>query len=246
MLYRRAVIPDRLVELWGISEPVRVAFARKESCFCSACGATLRARRLAEVLLALYPEGAPPAPAASLAAWVSHPNIQSLKIAEINVIDGLHEQLINLPGFFGSDFQPDDENGTPAQAVRSEDLTRLSYPDASFDIVLTSETLEHVPDLAAALGEIRRVLVPGGRHIFTVPQAPGVAKTFARSTVGEGGRVVDLFPRICHPGGDRGYPVFTEIGADFVQLHEGAGFDIVVFFGPNRVDDVAQVFVATK
>ena len=65
--------------------------------------------------------------------------------------------------------------GSIVDGFRSEDLTRLTYSDASFDLVLTSETLEHVPDLEAALREIRRVLVPGGRHIFTIPQLPSCA-----------------------------------------------------------------------
>ena len=38
-----------------------------------------------------------------------------------------------------------------------------------FDLVLTSETLEHVPDPRLALRETLRVLRPGGRHVFTVP-----------------------------------------------------------------------------
>ncbi len=123
---------------------------------------------------------------------------------------------------------------------------RLSYPDASFDLVLTSETLEHVPDLATAIGEIRRVLVPGGRHVFTIPQLPQVLTTFARSIVLPDGSTEDIAPRICHPGGDVGYPVFTEFGADIDQVFRQAGFELDVFFGPNRDDDVAQVYVARK
>jgi ubiquinone/menaquinone biosynthesis C-methylase UbiE len=42
--------------------------------------------------------------------------------------------------------------------VPSEDLCALSYADASFDLVVTSDTLEHVPDVDAALREIPRVL----------------------------------------------------------------------------------------
>ena len=91
-------------------------------------------------------------------------------------IEGLHEQLEGLPGFQASDYHPGAVPGSVIDGIRSEDLCRLTYPDDSFDLVLTSESLEHVPDLAAALREILRVLVPGGRHIFTIPLLPGVDK----------------------------------------------------------------------
>ena len=246
MLYRRRIISRRLVELWGLSPALADAFARKESCFCARCGANLRARRMARVLLSLYPIGSPPAPYQSLARWVEHPVIRSLRVAEVNRIEGLHDQLVRLPLLSSSDFHLASEPGSTVNGVRSEDLTRLTYHDESFDIVLTTETLEHVPDLVAALREIRRVLVPGGRHIFTVPQLPHVPKTFARSIVLPDGLTQDLAPRLCHPGGDVGYPVFTEFGADIEDVLTRAGFEVEVLFGPNRDDDLAQVFVARK
>jgi SAM-dependent methyltransferase len=246
MLYRRRIIPSRLEEMWGISPALAIAFARKESCNCSHCDASLRGRRVANVLLSLYPVGSPPAPAHSLACWVEEPAIQSLRIAEINLIDGLHARLVRLPHCSSSDYRPDAVPGSITDGTRSEDLTRLTYADASFDVALTSETLEHVPDLDSALSEIRRVLVPGGRHIFTIPQLPEVRHTFARSVANRDGSVAECFPRICHPGGDVGYPVFTEFGADLPELLEHAGFECDVRFGPNRSDDVAQVYVARK
>jgi SAM-dependent methyltransferase len=246
MLYRRRIIPHRLVELWPLSPALADAFARKESCFCSRCGANLRARRMARALLALYPVGTPPTPCRSLARWVEYSESQSLRIAEINRIDGLHEELHWLPRLSSSDFHPGFEPGSIVGGVRSEDLTRLTYADESFNVVLTSETLEHVPDLAAALHEIRRVLVPGGRHIFTIPQLPHVQTTFARSIVLPDGSIQDRAPRICHPGGDVGYPVFTEFGADIQDVFVRAGFELDVLFGPNRDEDVAQVFVSRK
>ncbi len=246
MLYRRRIIPPRLVDLWGLSPAQADAFARKESCFCSRCGANLRARRMAHALLSLYKVGNPPTPCRSLAQWVEHVESRSLRVAEINRIDGLHEVLLRLPQLSSSDFHPGSEPGSIVDDVRTEDLTRLTYPDASFDVVLTSETLEHVPDLEAALFEIRRVLVPGGRHIFTIPQLPDVRTTFARSILLPDGSIQDRAPRICHPGGDVGYPVFTEFGADIADVFRRAGFELDVLFGPNRDDDLAQVFVSRK
>ena len=92
-------------------------------------------------------------------------------------------------------------------------MTRLTYPDASFDLVLTSETLEHVPDLDAALREVRRVLVPGGRHLFTVPRLPGVEATFARASLAPDGAIVHHATAISHPGGDDGYAIFAAVSS---------------------------------
>jgi SAM-dependent methyltransferase len=246
MLYRRRVIPPRLTELWGLSTRLVRALARKESSDCAGCGAKLRARRLARVILEFYPVGDPPAPARALGDWARTESARRLKIAEINRIEGLHEQLVALPGFQSSDYQPGAPAGAAVDGVRSEDLSRLTYSDASLDLVLTSETLEHVPDLQQALREIHRVLVPGGRHVCTVPILPGVAKTFARASILPDGRLEQLAPPICHPGGDVGYPVFTELGLDFPEIVAAAGFDVGVRFGPVRVDDLAQVYVWTK
>ena len=48
---------------------------------------------------------------------------------------------------------------------------RLPFADDSFDRVSCIGSLEHYPDASVALREIRRVLAPGGRVLFTVPNA---------------------------------------------------------------------------
>jgi ubiquinone/menaquinone biosynthesis C-methylase UbiE len=51
------------------------------------------------------------------------------------------------------------------------DVTRLPVRDGAFDKVVFSEVLEHVPDDRAAIGEVFRVLRPGGVCAITVPNA---------------------------------------------------------------------------
>jgi len=49
------------------------------------------------------------------------------------------------------------------------DALPLPFGDASFDVVLTYETLEHVPWPAKYIQELSRMLKPGGQLILTTP-----------------------------------------------------------------------------
>lgn len=51
------------------------------------------------------------------------------------------------------------------------DITMIPAPDASFDAILCSEVLEHVPEPTHALDEFVRLLKPGGTLILTAPFA---------------------------------------------------------------------------
>ena len=57
----------------------------------------------------------------------------------------------------------------PATAVQGDAL-RLPFDDGTFDRVIASEVLEHIPDDAAAMRELARVLRPGGSMAVTVPR----------------------------------------------------------------------------
>lgn len=59
--------------------------------------------------------------------------------------------------------------GLIACAVRA-DLLSLPFPDGSFDVVMASEVLEHIPADELAMAEIARVVRPGGRVAVTVPR----------------------------------------------------------------------------
>jgi SAM-dependent methyltransferase len=47
----------------------------------------------------------------------------------------------------------------------------LDFPDASFDVVVAGELLEHLRDPAPLVAETRRVLRPGGTFVASVPNA---------------------------------------------------------------------------
>ena len=49
------------------------------------------------------------------------------------------------------------------------DIQALPFRAGAFDAVKATEVLEHVPDVARALAECRRVLRPGGHLVITVP-----------------------------------------------------------------------------
>ncbi|NJC26003.1 class I SAM-dependent methyltransferase [Neolewinella antarctica] len=53
-------------------------------------------------------------------------------------------------------------------AVRG-DVLSLPFKDESFDVVISSEVIEHVPYLPGYLDNVLRVLKPGGRAILTTP-----------------------------------------------------------------------------
>jgi SAM-dependent methyltransferase len=56
-----------------------------------------------------------------------------------------------------------------AEIVRIEPDEPLPLADASFDLVLCAETIEHVRDVQLLLSELRRVLRPGGTLALTTP-----------------------------------------------------------------------------
>ena len=62
--------------------------------------------------------------------------------------------------------------------VEKFDGETLPFPDRSFDLVFSSNTLEHVENLPILLGEIKRVLGEGAISIHTMPTGSWAFWTF--------------------------------------------------------------------
>jgi 2-polyprenyl-3-methyl-5-hydroxy-6-metoxy-1,4-benzoquinol methylase len=71
----------------------------------------------------------------------------------------------------GVELRPEAAHGAdPRARIRIvAELAAARYPDAWFDAVIVWHVLEHLRDPAATLGEIQRVLRPGGRLVVAVP-----------------------------------------------------------------------------
>lgn len=60
----------------------------------------------------------------------------------------------------------------PGTAVLKGSLLQVPFPDASFDVVQSTQVLEHIVEHENAAAELSRVLKPGGHAIVTVPHPP--------------------------------------------------------------------------
>jgi SAM-dependent methyltransferase len=120
--------------------------------------------------------------------------------------------------FTASMWLPGVRHGSRVGNFRHVDLQRQPFADATFDLVITQDVLEHVPDPTAALREIHRTLRPGGHHVFTVPRQQG-QPTRARAEW-RGGVLHHLAPAEYHldPSTRAGTLVVTDWGMDLEAL----------------------------
>lgn len=76
------------------------------------------------------------------------------------------------PDTLGIDANPESIRHGVAPNLRVMGANHLDFEQASFDKAYSFHTLEHLPDPGLALGEIARVLRPGGRLLCVVPAEP--------------------------------------------------------------------------
>lgn len=97
---------------------------------------------------------------------------------------------------------------------------QLPFPSGSFDLVIFTEVLEHIAitDPCVVLGEIRRVLRPGGRMLLSTPNVANLSNVVALIR----GENVFWPPEIFYGSVDRHNREYTP--AELLRLIEKAGF----------------------
>ena len=189
-----------MAQAWELTPAERAYVDRQQGTICTGCGASLRSAALAQGILDAVGAVGP------LVRFVATPMARRLRLLELNEAGSLNPLLRRLPGHrFG---------GFP-----EVDMQAMPYADASFDLVVHSDTLEHVPDPARALTECRRVLRPGGALCFTVPTIVG------RMSRGRAGLPPSFHGFPTDEGED--LKVHTEFGADMWTWVLRAGFAAV-------------------
>jgi SAM-dependent methyltransferase len=191
-------VDEDLASTWGISSGLVARFNEREGLICTGCGSNVRAQGLASAIIASkFGFGA-----ASLKEWVGLANKKKLKVLELNACHELHKVLASLRYLTYSEY------GTKTE----QDIENLTYKDNSYDLVLHSETLEHVNDPRRALDECRRVLKKDGLVIFTIPIV-WTRKTRTRSQR-SGNKITNILPPSYHGQRTDDYLVYTEFGSD--------------------------------
>lgn len=97
------------------------------------------------------------------------------------------------------------------------DLVSIPFPDNTFDVVFCLHVLEHVTDDVKALGEILRILRPGGWAILQPALNPAFEETHEDPTVADPEERLLRFESAGH---------VRIYGRDFAARLRAAGFDV--------------------
>ncbi|HWM21481.1 MAG TPA: class I SAM-dependent methyltransferase [Ilumatobacteraceae bacterium] len=84
-------------------------------------------------------------------------------------LDYAADEVVQTRATVGAMVEADEITVDDFAGVLRGDATRLPFADGSFEVVITSEVLEHIQDDVAAIAEMARVLAPGGTFAATVP-----------------------------------------------------------------------------
>jgi SAM-dependent methyltransferase len=204
---------------------------------CSGCGSIPRERALALALERRFP------------GW------RGFAIHESSPAErGISAKLArDCPGYVASQFFPGAAPGEMVRGFRNENLEALSFADATFDLTITLDVMEHVNQPDQVLREVARTLKPGGAYLFTVPTYKERVTSERRAHYLPDGGVELMAEAEYHgnPVDDAGSLVTFHYGYDFAGLISAwSGLDVEVMrFHDHHhgvIGDFTEVYLATR
>lgn len=102
--------------------------------------------------------------------WEALDEIRNSRVLDLGAGTGRHLRALDARGAWvvAGDLRP--EIHAASGGVVQLDAHHLPFVDASFDLVVISEVLEHVPDPLAVLLECARIVSTGGMVVVSVPR----------------------------------------------------------------------------
>jgi SAM-dependent methyltransferase len=207
---------DELIAAWRLARYEVAYIDRQQGLHCAGCLCNLRAMALAKAIMNCFGYSG------LFQNFVLDSVIQDLRILEVNKAGELTQFLACAPGHV-------------LRSYPDIDMMSLSYDQATFDLVVHSDTLEHVPHPVRGLSECARVLKPGGYCAFTVPMVVD------RLTLSRAGLLPSYHGSAANPADCL---VHTEYGADAWRHVIQAGFQECRMFSLEY--PAAQALVGVK
>ncbi len=239
------VLKDHLLHIvsgWKSTDRYKARLLERENCLCSFCNANYRMRAHAASVLKLLGMASS---AELITVLKNDSHFHVYETAAYNIFRAnAFKKLLN---YEVSEYFEDAAFGSYVNGIRNENLERLTFPDNTFDIVINSDVLEHVCDLGRALSEIRRVLKPGGFHVFTVPVDHELPQSVERAKIVDG-RLNHLMEPIMHgdPMRREGILAFRDFGNDVLDYTSIDGFECkeLKYFKEDKF--ITSVYYAQK
>jgi SAM-dependent methyltransferase len=145
------------------------------------------------------------------------------------VKEAVSKNLGDHPNVFRSEYIDGLASGDMHEDIQCQDIQATTFPDNFFDLIISEDVLEHVPDPAKAFREIHRILRPGGKHIFTIPIDWSAPESYARAII-QNGDIVHLHEPEIHgdPFRKDGVLAFYTFGRDVID-------NFCTLTGPTRM-----------
>ena len=206
-----AILQDRLIRTFY---RMRSPFYRGDNVFCECCG------RHHSQFLAPYDE------CPGCGSQARQRLMLSYLRNETQLFSSKHKLLhfapeMSLEGIFKSATEIDYLSADLflPRAMVKVDMTNIDYADGTFDVVLCSHVLEHIPEDIKAMSELYRVLAHGGWAILQVPIDRNREETYEDFSITDPGEREKHFGRFDH---------CRVYGADYKLRLEQAGFEVIV------------------